>query len=1229
MGIEVRVPPPDHPRSSAVNYVPPGPITSETEILQLLDDAIDTASETSNTRIQREDIIADLEGFEIYRCPLSERKRGSELIGLNFFDVRARNLRFDGYILVDNTRHYVERLKVENISIGGYGADDHPNIVAYIQTPSKIWLRLGQPASRYMRYHVPFIWAATLGKHAIDYMEDQPAGAVSLEDFTTIFNSWLAQRFGSNKHLQRWFALFGNKTDFRVAFHAYKGFIYKQALNMSTSQHLMSHPIWSHCMCNSLVAIKRRSTQVSYTITTAHVYQCFKEMYFSTRLKRKPLSTAVNQSRRQRALKLGFAEDHALTTAIRLKRNDNMDTSNIRIGDVVSVVPDDTDKRHWQKSSDVWYAFVQGIVSTTSGAKRLMILWLYRPEDTNICLAKYPVTRELFLSDNCNCREGVLLTTDVTRTYMVEWAPKSLNTTKDFLIRQTYMTNDSAFVTYKYEHRVCSCRTPKPNLLKWRAGDTVYITKMTAGMKVLEPAVIQEIDEDSRTARVRTLLRLRRDLLHLAADAGRTRILPNELVLTGKLKTISLTHIQRSCYVRFVPKADILNNIIPAPYDQGGAGDFGFITMGLDSTIANGRLIFLESLPRGFHETREHQLPYKKLRGLSLFSGGGGLDRGLEQAGAVEFDTSVDYDPAAIHTQRANCKDPRRMRLFCGSVDDYLKILISGNKDHSVARIGEIDLIASGSPCPGFSALQQNMLSEQSIIYASHITTFCTAVDVYRPLYGILENVVNMASTRTGLEEQNILSQLVACLVSMGYQVNQYIMDSWNYGSCQRRSRIILTIAAPGLEPIRQQPHTHSRRFEETKARSLGKLPNGERFGDREHYPTPFPHVCAHEATSDLPSIGNGNVQTCIEYPDHRLSRLTNNKGRKLLECIPTYPPGYGYAEAIGLNLIPPLLRMTKKETGKAYRRIEANKLIPTITTDVCMQDARNGASVHWSQHRPLSIQEARRTQGYPDEEPIIGTLSEQWKIIGNGVDRKVSFSIGLALRNAFAKCQRASSSKRALEEEIEVIVDAEDDAELDLFQGANTIRDGSISSPASSSTDSFSNMRQAHEFLPQPPQAANKSSFPLLSPGYLPPQTTNAQTDIKAPGLFMAQLPQRPTADVRRLSLPTISASVQSDQRMTTMKRPRDQDASESSEASKDVAEIPLGVKKARVVQERRTVFPEMSSVREQTREKLRCTSVPPVDSSMRTRRSGPAEFAPKAWNKKIGSSENVVQLA
>jgi site-specific DNA-cytosine methylase len=308
--------------------------------------------------------------------------------------------------------------------------------------------------------------------------------------------------------------------------------------------------------------------------------------------------------------------------------------------------------------------------------------------------------------------------------------------------------------------------------------------------------------------------------------------------------------------------------------------------------------------------------------------------------------------------------------------------------------------------------MQQDFLSPASLTNASHVSTFCSYVDVVRPEYGILENVVNMASTRKGFEEQNVMSQLVACLVSLGYQVNQFIMDAWTYGSAQHRSRVFLTIAAPGLTPIVQPKHTHSLSYEDTVGRSLGYLPNGQKFGEREHYPTPFAIVTAGEATSDLPNIGNGNVQICISHPDHRLSSSHNRNNRSLMEYIPRHPPGSGYAEAMLLGLVPPMLQKTsKREIGKCFQRVKENGLTPTITTGISPQNGRGGATLHWSEPRSMSIQEARRAQGYLDTEVIIGTLPKQWAIVGNGVDRKVSLALGFALHTAIAARHMSVSS--------------------------------------------------------------------------------------------------------------------------------------------------------------------------------------------------------------------------
>jgi DNA (cytosine-5)-methyltransferase 1 len=534
--------------------------------------------------------------------------------------------------------------------------------------------------------------------------------------------------------------------------------------------------------------------------------------------------------------------------------------------------------------------------------------------------------------------------------------------------------------------------------------------------------------------------------------------------------------------------------------------------------------------------------------------------------------------------------------------------------------------------------LQQNIFSEQSLTYASHITTFCTAVDIYRPLYGILENVVNMASTRTGLEDQNVLSQLVACLVSLGYQVNQYIVDSWTYGSCQQRSRIILTIAAPGLEPILQRPHTHSRSYEDTSARSLGKLPNGERFGDREHYATPFPYVTAEEATFDLPDIGNGNVQTCIPFPDHRLSRPTNSKARALIECIPTEPPGYGYREALELDLVPYSLRLAKKETGRSYRRIKAHDLVPTITTDVNMQDARNGASVHWSQHRPLSIQDAKRTQGYKDHEPIIGTLGEQWKILGNGVDRKVSFAIGLGLRDALTKSKLPNRPDEVLEDEAELMVDIEDT--VDECRGSAEASEpprGNVEqqvnpsdSESAASTDSFSSPHKTREMFDMSLSldgACGTEPQPKVSSPAPPPMLSEAEAQSIPTDGFLSRLSRALSTNVGRLSLPLFSTSVPS-ALPTLSKRQREEGGSES--LGEGLVEQNSGgpLKRVKTAEVRRTTSPARIKPEVAIKLEDRRASMPPLTGPIRTRRSGPPEFAPKAWHKKIELPNNVIHL-
>ncbi|KAI4638879.1 hypothetical protein J4E93_009629 [Alternaria ventricosa] len=1032
----------DFARSHVANWSPPVPVTPESEALRSLKYEWRKQSREEpvydGPRSEKQVLIVDLQDYEIYRTPESEC-RAYELTSLHYLEVSiAKKLCFDGFICVGSTKHYVHAVPIQDSSVEGYGDDENSGVNTYIQSTFAasrdkhydIWYRLAKPAPGYKEFQKSFLWVAQLGKHIIDYVDSQPVGSVGLNNFREDFYQWLSPRFSHCADFQQWHTAFRHQSDFRVAVHAYIEYFYNQAFNLPNSKQLLAHPLWSECMAKGLTAVKAQKQIIEHTIATPEVYDCFKHMYFGEQIQAKRPTDMVRIQQERRKRRLGFAQSFWARQPTTPRRNICRPYGNspVKVGDVVALIPDEADATVWRNTTWEWLAYVQGTEALTDGTQRLFVLWIYRHHETNIFKAEYPYTNEVFLSDNCNCSEGELLSTDIKGRYDIDWSPSTIDAER-FFVRQTYVTQDSAFVSLRSSHKTCTCRKEKGTSVdNYRRGDTVYLARTRNGDKFLDPVVFQYIDHAKGTVRVRRLLRMERDCRELAIKARRSNVLANELVLTDENEDVSASRIQRRCFVKFVTKSDVQIGRIPFTYNRGGAGDLWFLSMGLGSKDGEQSLIFLRCLPKSFNEGPDMTSP-ESLIGMSIFSGGGSLDRGLEEGGAVTFHSAVDFSPHAIHTQRANSKSPETMYLFCGSVDDHFDAALKGAKPDLVPRVGEVDFLAAGSPCPGFSALQHNILSPQSLKNASHISTFCSYVDLYRPLYGILENVVNMASTRTGFEDQNVLSQVVASLVSMGYQCNQYIMDAWSYGSAQQRSRLILTIAAPGLEPIAQPWHTHARPYEETAGRSLGYLPNGQKFGEREHYPTPFPYVPAMSVDAGLPDIGNGIVQTCIPFPDHRLGQLPTRKQRALVRCIPRQPPGCGYKEADQRGLIPTSLRDPRTDIGKAYRRIKAAGLVPTITTNIVIRDSRNGATLHWDQHRSTSVLEARRTQGYMDEEPIIGSLPEQYKIVGNGVDRKVAFAMGLSLLQAVQKNESGFTANGTTQNSAEV-VDATSDAE-------------------------------------------------------------------------------------------------------------------------------------------------------------------------------------------------------
>jgi DNA (cytosine-5)-methyltransferase 1 len=610
-------------------------------------------------------LIAAACDFEIYRSPnAGHETRRFELISLHHLEVpTSKKLCLDGFLCIGNVRCYVQGLAIQDSSIEGYGDDESPSIVSYVQTELAkkdteydIWVRLSKPSKEYKRFHDPFIWIAQLAKHVLDFIDEQPKRAVGLDNFRADFHTWLSSRFPQNAALWDWHQAYLGRIDFRTGVIRYIEFLYHQAFNLPDAKHLLDQPLWSECMVRGLTAIKMQAQVVQQTLATPSVYYCFKDMYFGSKMLAMSISLQVKTEQERRKSKLRFpscqasaTEDMSWTDPPSRPYNNDL----VQVGDVVTFDPTDDDKEFWGAADRQWFAYVQRTEAQQDRGQRLFVLYLYRPRETNIFNAKYPFPNELFFSDNCNCTEGELLSTEINGKCNTAWVPSTIPT-DSFFVRQTYVTQDSAFVSLKKAHMVCICMKQKESNVKdYQAGDTVYVKKTVSGHKILEPVVIRQIDNASGTVTVRRLLRLARDCPSLLSTTHRTHeIAANELVLTDEYERIPESQVDRRCHVRFVPKHHLFLGQVPFPYNRGGAGDLWIISMGLATSDEGQRLMYLARLPDRFREGRNLLLPVagQSLKGLSVFSGGGSLDRGLQEGGAVDFQTVVDFSPEAMHT---------------------------------------------------------------------------------------------------------------------------------------------------------------------------------------------------------------------------------------------------------------------------------------------------------------------------------------------------------------------------------------------------------------------------------------------------------------------------------------------------------------------------------------------------------------------------------------------------
>lgn len=158
------------------------------------------------------------------------------------------------------------------------------------------------------------------------------------------------------------------------------------------------------------------------------------------------------------------------------------------------------------------------------------------------------------------------------------------------------------------------------------------------------------------------------------------------------------------------------------------------------------------------------------MRIISLFSGAGGLDLGLIQAGnKVIWANDIDKD--AVATYRENIGN----HIVCDDI-----------KNIDITAIPDADVVVGGFPCQGFS--QANRLRTLEDDRNQLYKFFYNTIKIKQPLFFIAENVKGILSLGKG----EAIKQIVSDFEAAGYITTVNLVNMANYGVPQTRQRVLI-----------------------------------------------------------------------------------------------------------------------------------------------------------------------------------------------------------------------------------------------------------------------------------------------------------------------------------------------------------------------------------------------------------------------------------------------------
>jgi len=337
-------------------------------------------------------------------------------------------------------------------------------------------------------------------------------------------------------------------------------------------------------------------------------------------------------------------------------------------------------------------------------------------------------------------------------------------------------------------------------------------------------------------------------------------------------------------------------------------------------------------------ENENETIPNRSFSSIELFAGAGGLAIGLEQAG-IKCLALNEIDHWACETLRQNRPDWNVIE------DDVKNVSFSNLKD-------QVDILTGGFPCQAFSYAGKKLGLNDA--RGTLFYEFARVAQETMPAICIGENVRGLLTHEDG----RTIEGMISILDEIGYNViTPRIFKTIFYKVPQKRERVLIV-------GIRKDLNQHL--FE---------------------FPKPFKKVYTLKD-----ALKKGELYEC-DVPESAGTKYPKSK-KDVLDLVPEG----GYWRDLPIEIQQKYMGgsffLGGGKTGMA-RRMSWSEPSLTLT---CSPAQKQTERCHPDETRPFTIREYARIQTFPDDWTFHGSVSQQYKQIGNAVPVNFAKEVGYAV---------------------------------------------------------------------------------------------------------------------------------------------------------------------------------------------------------------------------------------